>query len=70
MKILIVNGPNLNVLGEREPEVYGSDTLDDVNAWLESHSSSLGHQLYFFQSNHEGQIIDYLHAHRNRPMVW
>ena len=64
MKILIVNGPNLNLLGEREPEVYGSDTLVDVNAWLESHPSSLGHQLCFFQSNHEGQIIDYLHAHR------
>jgi len=64
MKILIVNGPNLNLLGEREPEVYGSDTLDDVNKWLSEHAVSAGHKLLFFQSNHEGQIIDYLHAHR------
>lgn len=64
MKILIVNGPNLNLLGEREPEIYGSDTLSDVNTWLESHPASKGHDLHFFQSNHEGHIIDYLHAHR------
>ena len=64
MKILIVNGPNLNLLGEREPEVYGHDTLVDVNNWIENHKLSADHQLHFFQSNHEGEIIDYLHAHR------
>lgn len=64
MKILIVNGPNLNLLGEREPEVYGHDTLVDVNKWVENHGLSGGHELHFFQSNHEGEIIDYLHAHR------
>lgn len=64
MKILIINGPNLNLLGEREPEVYGSETLDDVNQWIAAHESAQGHDLTFFQSNHEGSIIDFLHAHR------
>ena len=64
MKILIINGPNLNLLGEREPEVYGSETLDDVNNWIKIHESAQGHELLFFQSNHEGSIIDYLHGHR------
>ena len=64
MKILVVNGPNLNLLGEREPEVYGRDTLDDLTQWIEEHAVSEGHHLHFFQSNHEGEIIDYLHAHR------
>lgn len=64
MKILVVNGPNLNLLGEREPNVYGSDSLADVTRWLETHKTSHGHDLHFFQSNHEGEIIDYLHAHR------
>ena len=64
MKILIVNGPNLNLLGEREPHVYGHDTLSDVNQWISRHPASAGHELHFFQSNHEGQIIDYLHGHR------
>jgi len=64
MKILIVNGPNLNLLGEREPDVYGSETLADVNAWINSQIAEQGHQLTFYQSNHEGQIIDFLHAHR------
>ncbi|RBP50794.1 type II 3-dehydroquinate dehydratase [Arenicella xantha] len=66
MKLLIVNGPNLNLLGEREPEVYGSESLADVNAWIEQHESSQAHQLAFFQSNHEGLLIDYLHEHRRR----
>lgn len=64
MKFLIVNGPNLNMLGEREPEIYGSDTLADVNAWITQHELSQGHELSFYQSNHEGQIIDFLQAHR------
>lgn len=64
MKILIVNGPNLNLLGEREPEVYGSESLADVNAWIAEQAAAQGHELVFFQSNHEGVIIDHLQAHR------
>lgn len=64
MKILIVNGPNLNLLGEREPEVYGYDTLADVNQFIADHSVAKGLNLHFFQSNHEGAIIDCLHSHR------
>lgn len=64
MKILLINGPNLNLLGEREPEVYGYDSLDDVNQWIRDHPYSKGHHLDFFQSNHEGAIIDFLQAHR------
>jgi len=64
MNILIVNGPNLNLLGEREPEVYGSDTLQDVNDWLEEEAVPLGVTLSFFQSNHEGEIIDKLQEKR------
>ena len=64
MKILIVNGPNLNLLGEREPEVYGSESLADVNAWIVEQAAAQGHELVFFQSNHEGVIIDHLQAHR------
>jgi len=64
MKILIVNGPNLNLLGEREPEVYGSETLADINQWIAEHQIAQGHELLFFQSNHEGRIIDFLHGHR------
>jgi 3-dehydroquinate dehydratase-2 len=70
MKILVVNGPNLNLLGEREPEIYGSDTLEDVNNWLFAQSKKLSNELelVFFQSNHEGEIIDFLHAHRKSAM--
>jgi len=64
MKYLIINGPNLNLLGEREPEVYGSDSLEDVNSWLLEQPQSNGHELIFVQSNHEGVIIDTLHEHR------
>lgn len=64
MKILVVNGPNLNLLGEREPEIYGNESLFDINAWIAGHSISEGHKLHFYQSNHEGGLIDYLQAHR------
>ena len=64
MKILIINGPNLNLLGEREPEVYGNDNLADLNNWLREHESSQEHDLKFYQSNHEGQIIDMIQGHR------
>ena len=61
MKILILNGPNLNLLGIREPEIYGRDTLEDVNRWLENHADTAGVALQFLQSNHEGALIDALH---------
>lgn len=58
----IINGPNLNRLGTREPEVYGSDTLDDLEKLLREDSKSLDVTLEFFQSNHEGALVDQLHA--------
>lgn len=64
MKILIINGPNLNLLGEREPQVYGYDSLADINQWISEHDASQGHDLTFYQSNHEGALIDFMHAQR------
>ncbi len=62
MNILVVNGPNLNLLGTREPTIYGSETLADLEAqWLER-GSLLGIEVNSFQSNHEGAIIDAIHA--------
>ncbi len=63
-KVLIINGPNLNLLGEREPEVYGHETLADVEAFISMHENADGFELVFFQSNHEGSIIDFMHSHR------
>jgi 3-dehydroquinate dehydratase-2 len=62
--ILVLNGPNLNLLGTREPEVYGADTLEDVNQNLISLANSQGHDLSNFQSNAEYQLIDRIHAAR------
>ena len=64
MNILVINGPNLNLLGEREPEIYGSDTLDELMAWLETSSESIGINFKFYKSNHEGDIIDSIHDER------
>ena len=58
MKILIINGPNLNMLGIREPEIYGSMTLEQMNEKLAVEGNLLELELDFFQSNHEGAIID------------
>ena len=66
MKIIIVNGPNLNLLGEREPEIYGSDTLDEINDWIKNHDICQNLDLEFFQSNSEGAIIDFLHSKRKK----
>ena len=60
MKIAVIHGPNLRLLGRREPEVYGTATLEHVNAALEELAAELGAELEAFQSNHEGEILDYV----------
>ncbi len=60
MKIAVVHGPNLRLLGRREPHVYGSATLEEINAALHSLAKELGVELELFQSNHEGEILDFL----------
>ena len=64
MKLLILHGPNLNLLGTREPEVYGSMMLDDINARLVELGEELGAEVTCLQSNHEGALIDALHEAR------
>ncbi|MEM9200474.1 MAG: type II 3-dehydroquinate dehydratase [Actinomycetota bacterium] len=64
-QILVLNGPNLNLLGEREPEVYGSDTLDDIIAELRLLGAPRGVELQHQQSNSEGDLIDALHQARD-----
>ncbi len=61
MKFLILHGPNLNLLGKREPGIYGSQTLEDINISLGELSSELGCELLFFQSNSEGELINAIH---------
>ncbi len=60
-KLLVLHGPNLNLLGSREPEIYGYDTLDDINQRLEQQATAQGHHLACLQSNAEHQLVDALH---------
>ena len=66
MKILLINGPNLNLLGTREPEKYGNTTLKDIEDSLKTRANELGAKLDCFQSNHEGEIIDNIHSARGK----
>ena len=64
--IVVLNGPNLNLLGTREPKIYGSDTLADIERQVAAHGKTLGLAIEFHQSNNEGVLIDWIHAARGR----
>jgi 3-dehydroquinate dehydratase-2 len=63
MRILVLHGPNLNLLGRREPQIYGTMTLSEINAKLEQVASEFGIELVILQSNYEGALVDALHKH-------
>ncbi len=60
-KVHVINGPNLNMLGKREPKVYGRLSLDEINQDIEALAKALGINVCFFQSNHEGELLDHIH---------
>jgi len=63
LRILVINGPNMNLLGRRQPEIYGRTTLSDINDRMKKIADELGVELIFFQSNHEGAIVDTFQQH-------
>ena len=65
MNILVINGPNLNLLGIRDPEVYGEESLEELMTWLQTSPTGSKHSFKFFQSNHEGDIIDIIQDERH-----
>jgi 3-dehydroquinate dehydratase-2 len=67
--VLVLNGPNLNLLGTREPDIYGRETLDDIAAQLEEQANALGLQIDLRQSNHEGHLVDWLHEAASREAL-
>lgn len=67
---LVLHGPNLNLLGTREPEVYGNTTLAQINAGLKEHAAQQGHQLTYLQSNAEHELIDRIHAARDEQVAF
>lgn len=69
-ELLLLNGPNLNLLGVREPEVYGRTTLAEIEAGAVAQAEAAGHRLHCFQSNWEGALIDRLHAARDEGVAW
>ena len=62
MKILVINGPNLNMLGIREPEIYGKQDFKALEAYIKSSAEQRGHKVTLFQSNHEGEIVDVIQS--------
>jgi 3-dehydroquinate dehydratase II len=69
MNILVINGPNLGTLGRREPEVYGTKALDDLEKLLTNRAKELGVELRFRQSNHEGQLIDWVETEASDAII-
>lgn len=69
-KLLVINGPNLNLLGLREPDVYGSTTLADLEAQCAQAAKSLGHELAVYQNNSEGALVERIHAARSEAVAF
>lgn len=68
--ILVINGPNLNLLGSREPEIYGSFTLEDINATLTAKCREAGHEIHFLQSNAEADIVNRIHTAKEEGIAF
>lgn len=69
-KLLLINGPNLNLLGDREPEIYGSDTLADIENRLKDQASQSGHEIDSFQSNAEHELVDRIHKAMDQSVAF